>query len=95
METTARPGTPLRHRMLDDMRMRKFAEHTQTGYIRAVRKLAAFLGRSPDTATAEVLRRFPTAPGRRWHRPDDDQRDHLRARAGVARALADGDLHRG
>jgi len=28
METTTRPGTPLRHRMLDDMRMRKFAEHT-------------------------------------------------------------------
>ena len=44
--------------MLDDMRMRKFAEHTQAGYIRAVRKLAAFLGRSPDTATTEDLRRF-------------------------------------
>jgi integrase/recombinase XerD len=58
METTTRPGTPLRHRMLDDMRMRQFAEHTQAGYIRAVRKLAAFLGRSPDTATAEELRRF-------------------------------------
>ena len=58
METTTRPGTPLRHRMLDDMRMRKFAEHTQDGYIRAVRKLAAFLGRSPDTATIEDLRRF-------------------------------------
>jgi integrase/recombinase XerD len=58
METITRPGTPLRHRMLDDMRMRKFAEHTQEGYIRAVRKLAAFLGRSPDTATTEELRRF-------------------------------------
>ena len=51
METTTRPGTPLRHRMLDDMRMRKFAQHTQDGYIRAVRKRAAFVGRSPDTAT--------------------------------------------
>ncbi len=29
MESTSRPGTPLRHRMLDDMSMRKFAEHTQ------------------------------------------------------------------
>ncbi len=29
---------PLRQRMLDDMRMRKMAEHTQDGYIRAVRK---------------------------------------------------------
>jgi site-specific recombinase XerD len=44
--------------MIDDMRMRKMAEHTQEGYIRAVRKLAAFLGRSPDTATVEDLRRF-------------------------------------
>ena len=50
--------SPLRQRMLDDMRMRQFAEHTQEGYIRAVRKLASFLGRSPHTATAEDLRRF-------------------------------------
>jgi site-specific recombinase XerD len=58
MGTTTRPGTPLRQRMIDDMRMRKMAEHTREGYIRAVRKLAAFLGRSPDTATVEDLRRF-------------------------------------
>ena len=58
METTTRTGTPLRHRMIDDMRMRKMAEHTQEGYIRAVRKLAAFLGRSPDGASVEDLRRF-------------------------------------
>ena len=50
--------SPLRQRMIDDMRMRQFAEHTQEGYIRAVRKLATFLGRSPHTATAEDLRRF-------------------------------------
>jgi hypothetical protein len=58
METTPRPGTPLRHRKLDDMRMRKFAEHTQAGTIRDVRALAAFPGRSPDTATTEERRRF-------------------------------------
>ena len=58
METTTRPVTPLRPRMLDDMRMRKMAEQTQENYIRAVRKLAAFLKRSPDTATVEDLRRF-------------------------------------
>jgi integrase/recombinase XerD len=50
--------TPLRQRMIDDMRMRKLCDKTQTGYIRAVRHLAAFLGRSPDTATVEDLRRF-------------------------------------
>jgi len=58
METTTRPGSPLRQRMLDDMPMRRMAERTQGGYVRAVRKLAAFLWRSPDTATAEGLRRF-------------------------------------
>lgn len=58
METTPRTGTPLRQRMIDDRRMRKMAEHTQDGYIRAVRKLAAFIGRSPDTASVEDLRRF-------------------------------------
>ena len=56
--TPAAAVSPLRQRMLDDMRMRHFAEHTQDGYIRAVRKLATFLGRSPHTATAEDLRRF-------------------------------------
>lgn len=50
--------SPLRMRMLDDMRMRKLAPKTQAGYIRAVRRLAQFLGRSPDTATPEDLRRY-------------------------------------
>ena len=50
--------TPLRQRMIDDMRMRKLCDKTQTSYIRAVRQLAAFLGRSPDTASVEDLRRF-------------------------------------
>lgn len=58
MDSTTRPGTPLRQRMIDDMRMRKMAEHTQDGYVRAVRKLTAFLGHAPDTATVEDLRRF-------------------------------------
>ena len=38
--------------------MRKFEPKTQTGYLRAMRKLTKFLGRSPDTASAEDLRRF-------------------------------------
>jgi len=53
------PGVaPLHQRMLDDMRMRKLEPKTRTGYIRAVCSLTAFLGRSPDTATVEDLRRF-------------------------------------
>ena len=50
--------SPLRQRMLEDMRMRKLEAKTQTAYVRAVRRLAAFLKASPDTATAEDLRRF-------------------------------------
>ena len=50
--------SPLRQRMLDDMRMRKFEPKTQATYLRAVRKLAKFLGKSPDTACAEDLRSF-------------------------------------
>jgi len=58
MDSPAHGVTPLRQRMIDDMRMRKLQEQTQAGYIRAVRQLAAFLQRSPDTATVEDLRRF-------------------------------------
>jgi integrase/recombinase XerD len=50
--------SPLRQRMLDDMRMRQMKPGTQKAYIYAVKQLARFLGRSPDTATAEELRDF-------------------------------------
>jgi site-specific recombinase XerD len=58
MDTTTLAATPLRQRMLDDMRMRKLEPKTQDAYIRAVHKLAAYLKRSPDTATVEELRGF-------------------------------------
>ena len=58
MTPLAQAVSPLRQRMLDDMRMRKLAGKTQAAYVRAVYRLAAFLDRSPDTATAEDLRRF-------------------------------------
>jgi integrase/recombinase XerD len=56
--TTAAPNNALRERMLQDMTMRSFGEHTQKDYIRHVRSFAAFLGRPPDTATIEDLRRY-------------------------------------
>ena len=58
MDSSTQRISPLRQRMIDDMRMRKLEHKTQEGYIRAVCKLAAFLRRSPDTATVEDLRRF-------------------------------------
>ena len=51
-------GSPLRRRMIEDMTIRKLAPKTQEGYIRTVKNLAAFLGRSPETASLEDVRRF-------------------------------------
>lgn len=50
--------SPLRARMIEDMAIRKFTVDTQRDYIRAVKKLSDYLGRPPDTATPEDLRRF-------------------------------------
>jgi site-specific recombinase XerD len=50
--------SPLRQRMIEDMRMRELSAKTQSSYIRAVRHFAGYLGRSPDTASAEDLRRY-------------------------------------
>jgi integrase/recombinase XerD len=58
MNAATQSISPLRQRMLDDMRMRKLAEKTQSTYLRAVCRFAAYLGRSTDTATTEDLRCF-------------------------------------
>ncbi len=58
MEASLSGISPLRQRMIDDMRMRKLNPKTQTGYIRAVRNFTQYLGRSPDTATVEDLRNY-------------------------------------
>jgi integrase/recombinase XerD len=58
VSSTERPVSALRQRMLEDMAMRGLRSHTQHDYIRFVRGFAAFLGRSPDTATPEDIRRF-------------------------------------
>jgi hypothetical protein len=55
---TSEAMSPLRRRIIEDMTVRKFVEKTQKDYIRYVKDLTAFLGRSPDTATAEDLRRY-------------------------------------
>ncbi|MCY0148544.1 phage integrase N-terminal SAM-like domain-containing protein [Hoeflea sp. G2-23] len=50
--------SPFRQRLIDDMNLRHFGHETQRNYLRDVGRLASFLGRSPDTATADDLRRF-------------------------------------
>lgn len=58
METPKPAASPLRQRMIEDMRMRKFGEKTQSQYLRAVHQFAKHLGRSPDTASVEELRNY-------------------------------------
>src|SRR6266516_578596 len=50
--------SPLRQRMIEDMNSRKLCAGTQRGHIRSCKRFAAFLKRSPDTATLEDIRRF-------------------------------------
>src|ERR1700692_2028962 len=50
--------SPLRQRMIEDMNARKLCAETQRGHIHSCRRFAAFLKQSPDTATAEDIRRF-------------------------------------
>jgi len=50
--------SPLRQRMIEDMNARKLCAGTLKGHIRSCRRFAAFLRRSPDTATAEDIRLF-------------------------------------
>jgi len=50
--------TPLRQRMIEDMNARKLCAGTQRGHILSCKRFAAFLKRSPDTATLEDIRRF-------------------------------------
>ena len=56
--TSAKPISPLRRRMIEDMTVRGFGEKTQSDYIRHVKNFTVFLGGSPDTAEGEDLRRF-------------------------------------
>jgi integrase/recombinase XerD len=55
---TAAPTSDLRRRMLQDMTNRNFGDKTQRDYIRHIETFAKFLGRAPDTATGDDIRRF-------------------------------------
>jgi site-specific recombinase XerD len=44
--------------MIEDMTVRGIGAKTRHDYVRHVRTFATFIGRSPDTATAEEVRRF-------------------------------------
>ena len=50
--------SPLRQRMIEDMNARKLGAHSQRSHISSCKRFAAFLKRSPDTATPDDMRRF-------------------------------------
>ena len=50
--------SPLRQRMIEDIAARKLNPHTQRSHISSCKRFAAWLKRSPDTATADDVRRF-------------------------------------
>jgi integrase/recombinase XerD len=50
--------SPLRRRMIEDMTIRKFTPKTQHDYVQGIKNFAVFLGRSPDTASFEDVRRY-------------------------------------
>jgi integrase/recombinase XerD len=56
-----KPISDLRRRMIADMTVRSFSDKTQHDYIRHIETFARFLGRSPDTANGDDIRRFQLA----------------------------------
>jgi hypothetical protein len=75
MSTHDTPISPLRQRIIEDMMLRKLSPKTQSAYIRWIKRLAKFLGRSPDTAAAETLLTIAADP------------EHLGARIGLTAVL--------
>ena len=52
------PMTPLRARMIADMSGRNLGPASQTSHLRACKRFAAWLGRSPETATPDDVKYF-------------------------------------
>ena len=73
--------SPLRRRMIEDMTIRKFAPKTQHDYVQRVKNFAAFLGRSPDTASFEDVRRYSRSTAKQDKVCDRDRIDYISLRA--------------
>ena len=80
--------TGLRQRMIEDMGIRGFSAKTQHDYLRIVSRFAVFLGRSPESATAEDVRLFQVeqreaeTPAPAFRRPSPRRRHPGRGRGG-------------
>ena len=58
MTSTIKPITPLRQRMIDDMRIRNLADNTQSAYLQQVIAYAEHFHRSPDKLGLEAIRAY-------------------------------------
>ncbi len=91
MSTPYPTVSPLRQRMIEDMRVRKFGEKPQSHYLRAVLQFAKYLGRSPDTSSIEELRNYQlhlSASGCR----SDEGRERLRGKSARVQIACTGRL---
>jgi integrase/recombinase XerD len=52
------PTTSLREQLIEDMKLLRLSRATQRNYLRDLSRFANWLGRPPDTATDENLRRY-------------------------------------
>ena len=84
MDSSTQNVSPLRLRMIDDMRIRKLSAKTQAAYTRGVRQFTRYLRRSPDSATIEDLRPSSRSSDCEWH-----EAKHLPGRAcAISRRVA-------
>jgi hypothetical protein len=74
-----KPISPLRQRMIDDMRMRKLGDKTQTGYLRAVRQVCQVSWALARYGDGRGSAQLSVAPGRPRHLAGLAQRGHQRA----------------
>src|SRR6201987_223584 len=82
--------SPLRRRMIQDMTIRKFVRKTQHDYVQRVKNFAAFLGRSPDTASFEDVRRYQL---HLVERGSDDRRSNTQLSSPIAQQPSSFDAH--
>ena len=61
------PVTTLRQRLIEDMNLHRLSRATQRNYLRDVARFASWLGRPPDTATDEDLRRYQIKQSQTGH----------------------------
>ena len=58
MTSTIKPITPLRQRMIDDMRIRNLADNTQSAYLQQIIAYAEHFHRSPNELGLEAIRAY-------------------------------------